>query len=498
MYNRDQMSRARVLLADSDDIFRASAQRALARLDYHVVTSANGADALACAQREPFDVVVVEIGMPQVDGLQVLRVIKAQMAWVPVILLTDAHTLGSAAVGIRAGAFDYLVKPLEDLGGLGQTLERALAAHPRPVRPAILLAPAPDAESAESTTVTEPAPPAQAPADLTIQTATTSPLETDLRPALSPIVESLTAARPLTETLNAAAEALARFLGAEHTLILLAHADSQLHLAAAFGYSDRTAAQQDVERIGEDLPWQAVLQREWVWGVEPGDIGARAARVALPLIFGNRVLGVALAHPVRPREQYLPASLDSAALICAQAAAASELERLQSQVVALQPNDDLTGLLNREHFLAQADREFRRSWRYNQPLAALVLDLDSFAKLNQLIAPEGGDQVLQQVAGTLRSSIRSVDLIGRLGEDNFAIMLMMANGEQAGLVAERLRRALGQIQLPTPDGVWQLTASFGGASYPRENCASLHDLLTLAEQALRAAKRAGRNRIRIV
>jgi diguanylate cyclase (GGDEF)-like protein len=217
--------------------------------------------------------------------------------------------------------------------------------------------------------------------------------------------------------------------------------------------------------------------------------------LGLPLSYANQVKGVALAFAVAPRETFQPAVLDSLRRLTQQASLTVELANARTLAELRNPFDATTGLLSRERFFELADREFRRSWRFGEPLAVVELDVDDFTKLQRLLGPGSGEQVIQQVAGAVHPRLRSVDLLGRLDTDKLGAVVVLGTREQTTKIAERLRRAVAEIELVTPDGPWQVTASLGFATYPREQCASIHDLFALASQATVAAKRAGRNRV---
>jgi diguanylate cyclase (GGDEF)-like protein len=171
------------------------------------------------------------------------------------------------------------------------------------------------------------------------------------------------------------------------------------------------------------------------------------------------------------------------------------LARQRARADRLNPLDEVTSLLNRQHFFELAERDFRRSWRFGHPIAALVIDVDDFAKLHLQLGPKESDEVIRAVAQTCHSALRNVDLIGRLATDKLGVLLVMIKREDVIKVAERLRRAVAKLETTTPDGPWQITVSIGATAYPRDNCASVNDLFILAEQSTRAAKRAGRNRV---
>jgi diguanylate cyclase (GGDEF)-like protein len=179
----------------------------------------------------------------------------------------------------------------------------------------------------------------------------------------------------------------------------------------------------------------------------------------------------------------------------AQGALAINLAQLNAENKRLSPNDPLTGTLKRSVFLDLADHEFRRSWRYNQPVSAIIVGVDGIGGITASSDREFGDRVLRQVAEVCRGIVRSIDLVGRYENDSFAILLLMTDRNGAQSAAERLRLGIASIYLSDARGPMRVTASLGVCSYPREGCASIFDLLSVTQEAQRAAQRSGANQV---
>lgn len=463
------MANLHVLLADSDAAFRSQAQTALTRQGYFVIPAADGREAMARLENGQLDVVVAEVSLPVPDGLELVQAAQNRTPRLPVILLADALTIGSAAQGVHAGAFDYLVKPIDDMTRLAIMIDRAAGQAGAPSTP-----PAAALPSAQH----PPAP----------QTATE-----DLPPRL---LDAVSKGENLNTVLELFAAELARLARAAHALVLLAHSDGQLHLSADHGYTSRAEAGRSyTNAIGEPFAWRTATAKALTWETSPRDSSMPYGILGVPLMFGGQVLGVAIAHQTAPRGTFSPAALAQIEDLARQGGIAIEMARLAARVRRLEPRDSVTGLLSREYFLELADRDFRRAWRFNHALSVIVMDIDDFGRMHLTLGPEETDRVMRRVAHVVQTHVRSVDLVGRLDTDTFGLVLLMAKKEHGILVAERLRRLVAEVEVQTMDDTWQVTASLGSASYPRDNCASIFDLLGVAEQALRVAKRAGRNRV---
>jgi diguanylate cyclase (GGDEF)-like protein len=158
--------------------------------------------------------------------------------------------------------------------------------------------------------------------------------------------------------------------------------------------------------------------------------------------------------------------------------------------------DVLTGLANRRVFSDEARRELRRAGRYGLATALLFVDLDDFKKVNDLWGHQFGDLVLQEVAATLRSAVREVDLLARHGGEEFAVLLPETPKEGALAVGERMRaRLMRRFSTEELEGRrLALTLSGGVTSFPDDGC-TLDTLIQRADEALYTAKSLGKNRI---
>lgn len=158
--------------------------------------------------------------------------------------------------------------------------------------------------------------------------------------------------------------------------------------------------------------------------------------------------------------------------------------------------DPLTELYMRSFFMLRLEEEIRRARRYQRTFALLVLDVDRFKRVNDTYGHQAGDEVIRQVAGAVRSSVRAgVDLPGRYGGDEMMILLPETPADGAMIVAERVRAlvAAQAIALPGADPI-HVTTSIGMAVYPGDG-ENGSQLFANADSALYQAKARGRNRV---
>jgi diguanylate cyclase (GGDEF)-like protein len=157
--------------------------------------------------------------------------------------------------------------------------------------------------------------------------------------------------------------------------------------------------------------------------------------------------------------------------------------------------DYLTGFNNRGHFMQQAELELRRVIRYGGTLSIFMMDVDHFKKINDTYGHKVGDLVLQKLAAVCRDTLRMVDIIGRVGGEEFAILLPETAEQEAIRVAERLRQAIANAKVPLGHGLpLSITVSIGITSLMSKDD-NIDVLLNFADKALYEAKNAGRNRI---
>jgi diguanylate cyclase (GGDEF)-like protein len=166
--------------------------------------------------------------------------------------------------------------------------------------------------------------------------------------------------------------------------------------------------------------------------------------------------------------------------------AAKEMEQLASV-------DDLTGLASRRQFLSQLDRMAEAARRAEQPLTLAMIDIDHFKPINDAHGHSVGDAVLMAIGAACRTAVRAHDVIGRLGGEEFAMLMPVTDEATAFRIVDRLREAVAEIRIPTLDGTSvSVTISVGLAVFGNQQ---IDRLLIDADRALYMAKEQGRNRV---
>lgn len=174
----------------------------------------------------------------------------------------------------------------------------------------------------------------------------------------------------------------------------------------------------------------------------------------------------------------------------------TEHKRMTQQLLQLSRTDALTGLLNRRTFFEAAADEVERAQRYHRPLVFMSLDLDLFKQINDCHGHPTGDRVLQVFAESLTACLRQNDFIGRIGGEEFAVVLPELTLERGAETALRVLEMVRTLAVPAPgDATVRFTVSIGLAELMAG--AGLNQLVLHADQALYQAKRDGRDCYRI-
>jgi diguanylate cyclase (GGDEF)-like protein len=172
------------------------------------------------------------------------------------------------------------------------------------------------------------------------------------------------------------------------------------------------------------------------------------------------------------------------------------VQRLLAATQALSHLDPLTGLFNRRFLVAQAPRMWRQARRDGTRVAAMMLDLDHFKRLNDAHGHAAGDAVLRAVAGSLTASVRPTDVLARTGGEELVVLGLVGDPDEAATLAERLRTAIANTR--TADG-HAVTASIGIAlTRPvdgEDTTDALWRLIDRADAAMYEAKHKGRDRV---
>jgi len=174
----------------------------------------------------------------------------------------------------------------------------------------------------------------------------------------------------------------------------------------------------------------------------------------------------------------------------------NELESTQRQFQKMATTDFLTGIANSRLFRESGEHEIQRTRRYNGTLAVLMIDLDYFKKVNDAYGHAVGDKVLVAFTDICKKNLRDFDIFGRLGGEEFAILLPQTETNNARILAERLCSIVARTDIEAEDKILRITVSIGVSVLLSEED-SLDKMLRRADDAMYEAKRNGRNQVAV-
>lgn len=316
-----------------------------------------------------------------------------------------------------------------------------------------------------------------------------------LKSALYQISEAAHAAESLAVLYRKIHKIIAELLPAESFCVALCDpesADGVLEFpywadARAAAPGRRTTASADAhlnEVIRSGRPLLACVLR----CTEHADGTPNADWLGAPLISQGRVMGALAVRTRTPGLRYTEENRDLLQFVSTQIATAIERKRAQTQLQHMAGHDPLTGLPNRMLFQDRLEAALRRAQRDSERLALLYLDLDGFKEINDSLGHETGDRMLCEVAQRLTGCVRAQDTVGRMGGDEFTVLLPNIGGKAD--VHELVAKVRSMLMRPLElDGrVHRVGASIGAAVYPDQAFDGEH-LMRLADKAMYAQKR---------
>lgn len=238
-----------------------------------------------------------------------------------------------------------------------------------------------------------------------------------------------------------------------------------------------------IKNIDDDFRFKT-LRRDWI---------KFKSMIAVPLIDNKNIIGILKFYSQRADvfDKEDARILNYLGDLCT-TAVQNSLLYLKTKELAIR--DGLTGLYMRRYFVERLDEEIKRSRELKEPLSYLMIDIDHFKDCNDTHGHQFGDKVLKVLGEFLKDSLRDVDIIGRYGGEEFAVLLPNTHKNGAVFVAERLRQAFEKlvIQVNESQGM-KLTLSIGGIEF--KDGIKLLDMINMADKALYHSKQTGRNKV---
>lgn len=448
---------ARVLVVD--DIL-ANVRLLEAKLSaeyFDVVTAMNGADALDSVLRTKPDIVLLDVMMPGIDGIEVCRQIKsdAQTHHIPVVMVTALDQPEDRVKGLEAGADDFLTKPVNDLA----LFCRVKSLVRLKMLTDELRARSPNGETVKMLGRSEGIDNSKPGKILVIDNRANTAERT--RAALVPHHEVTIIDDPLTAVMHAAET--------RYELIII-----NLDMDSVDGL-----------RLCSQLKSLERTRQTPILIVVAPDDHQRLLR-ALDMGVNDYLI-----RPIDKQELLARANT--------QIRRCRYTDQLRSHVQAtmeMAVTDPLTGLYNRRYMESQTAALVEHAINRGKALSILALDVDHFKAVNDEHGHAVGDRVLQELASRLKQAIRNIDMVCRIGGEEFVIVLPNTSADVATKIADRMRRSVSgtPFNVGSRNGPLTVTVSIGVAAVESASD-TMESVMKRADEALYSAKRAGRNRV---
>jgi two-component system, cell cycle response regulator len=449
---------ARVLVVDDVDLNIKLLEAKLASEYFEVLTANNGPAALKIAEAELPDIILLDVMMPRMDGFEVCRRLKANARTVdlPVVMVTALSDVADRLRGLEAGADDFLTKPVNDTALFARV--RSLVRLKRMMDELRL-------REEVCGLFSEP------------EEAGSATAEIKCGPILL-LDEPGFAANRIVDKLNTVASSVLRATSCAEAQTMVE--DSIELVIASLSMPDgdplRLVSQWRANESSRQMPILLMADDSELTRLAKGlDLGANDYLVRP--VDRNELLARVRTQIRRRRLQ----------------------ERLQQNYrrsLSLALTDELTGLYNRRYVFAHLSELVGRAPEGGNDIAVMMFDVDHFKQVNDRYGHPAGDEVLRELAARAVRQVRSVDLVGRIGGEEFVVVMPETNLQGAIVVAERLRAAVAGEPFALSDSSDKLsvTVSVGVTmiSGPQD---TMEAALKRADDALFSAKHSGRNRV---
>lgn len=457
----------KILIVDDNDDNRYFLEVFFQSRDHQTVSAANGADALELLRREPVDLILSDIMMPKMDGYRFCRECKedAKLRDIPFCFITSTYLEEKdREFALGLGAEEFIMRPIDD-AELMKIVERAIETREKGGRGIV----------SESDFLS-------AYAERVVRKLEKKVSELEKEMAARKIAES--ALQEREERLRLIAETIDDVFW-----ISTPGAKKMLYISPAY--------ERIWERSRESLYSDP---KSFLEAVHPQDISelertARLHEEGQPYEAEYRI--VKKSGEVRwMRERGFPVINGNGKLRAMTGVVSdiSERKLLEIELERQARTDSLTGAANRRHFYSEAQETIALSRRYGRPLSLLMLDIDYFKAVNDSYGHGAGDLILQEMVRTCLQVLRDVDFFGRIGGEEFAVLLPETGKERALQVAERLRQTLAELAVPFRGEKLRITVSIGVATL-LDTDTGIDSLMIRADRTLYRAKESGRNKV---
>jgi two-component system cell cycle response regulator len=483
------MARGNILLADDNKLVVKITSAILEDADYQVSVAWDGLEAINKAYSEEPDLVVLDVEMPKINGYQVCRLLKDDeyTRGIPVVMLTGRDQQSDMFWGLKTGADAYVTKgfkPEQLLAIIKEQMEQGPKARPDQGKRGI-----PQKVLEEAGVLSR-----------VIDLLDSRLFESTILNELGSLAG---VSKDYKETVKAVLEILARVIGnSVGIVILFEEEDMIVHVNRPVNIDYLEKIEAEAYGFAEGYGWDttaAVRLDTTIHGMDnledrKDEAPQRSySYVHIPLTAQKKVNGVLMVcsyqSPAFARDAQMILNL-----VQNQVAIVVDNSRLYEATRQLAITDGLTKVYNHRFFQELFEKEYTRSDRYNTVFSLIMLDIDHFKRINDTYGHLCGDEILKNLAGLVKSCLRSMDIVARYGGEEFAVLLPETGGGEALQTAERIRRAVEETAFMGTEQGLDVTVSLGVATYPSEGVSERADVIAKADAALYEAKEGGRNR----
>ncbi len=449
---------------------------------FAVTTAENGEEVLESARSLSYDAVILDLAADaEPDALLVSRIKRADPT-IEIIVVTDEANGADAMTALSRGATTYLQRPLR-LPALLHRVRVAVAIRRFHTGTRKLLADAGQKDTA-----------------LARRTVT---LERLLR-----FDHELMAIMDYRRAIDAMLNGLLDMTGGDIGAVLLVREEQGVSLTVQSAQEVCAASKDDIldalmpqwNTWGDPIP---DIENVVVSGIEKGCESAKIRTSAVhPLVVQDRMIGV-LGALSTSRDSLSPEADLLVQMVAERTEVVLENAFHHEHTRVLATTDPLTGLSNRRVLRERINREFERAHRSivagkEVPLSVIMSDIDSFKNFNDTYGHQLGDEVLKMAANCVMAEIRrATDIVARYGGEEFIFVAPDTSADSAAMLAERIRQRLARTPVVSEHGEHYVTASYGVATYPNGGAKTAEELVQQADEAMYAAKAAGKNRVAV-
>ena len=465
----------RILIVDDEESLRGMLSETISDKGFKVDTAASGEQALERFKSNFYHVVLSDIRMPGISGIELIQAIKKDYESTEVIIMTSHASMDTAIGAIRAGAYDYLLKPFENLDEVAAIIDRVvdklflIHENKRLID---------DLKSSNQRLV-----------DKNKETQT-----------LYNFSKFLTQTLDMNEVLKLSLSCFSQ-LGSGFPTVFLAYMQGKLVLTNSFPEEflgqNKLKALVSLEsmKLEEILAWFHRLNQEEVFQKTLQLHFQTDSFFAAPLFVGEKPFG-ALVSLAPDGKEYPVKTARLLNQFSQMVAVAVDNAYLHKQMRDHAIKDGLTGLFNHRYFQERLSAEVARAKRHKHKVSMIFIDVDHFKTFNDTNGHPMGDMVLKGFSSIVSKKARKSDIVARYGGEEFVVVLPETDKNGARIVAEELRKSVEQTVFPGGENqpMGKVTASLGIAEFPAD-ADDVKKLIANADQALYLSKEGGRNRV---